>query len=482
MNMAESAQLANPVLLYVWGRGRPVEASELKGQDGPTLPRVRALLSAGLLQRTLLSRIYCPEDGEQLLTVDNASALTCSRCGLIIELGKSEFLEYYSLHVDYARITACIVDSFKAHGFELSGETSFPANRDISQSGVLHIGADSTLALLVAKRVVTPATLLQAWGHCSASSQSAILVHPGLAPTSEQYLRLSFQSSPICPVLATDLSLARPFESARSFTRFRREIQARLTGLESIVFGADGGAQPTDIMDPFGPEDDELATSGGATYEPTALKLLSILGPTLKFSRRAGVRQVPDGILLLPDGVWILDAKSASDSFHYRQEQRDQTWRYLSTIEQRSDYFRNSWKFYGEIIVTRTDPLLNEELKNARDDLRARGTTSVVTIVSHEGLRRLWTRASANPEYWQRRMLSEDPRDVLLLRQRFLSDSRVDKNTVATAESPLRVVTSGVLDSYWDRVLANPYQGLSARQPADVLSGIEEMFIRDYGH
>jgi hypothetical protein len=67
------------------------------------------------------------------------------------------------------------------------------------------------------------------------------------------------------------------------------------------------------------------------------------------------------------------------------------------------------------------------------------------------------------------------------LHNRFTSDARVEEQVRTGAETPLRVVSGGLLDAYWDRVLKNPYQGVSMREPADVLTHLEEMFIRDFG-
>jgi hypothetical protein len=189
---------------------------------------------------------------------------------------------------------------------------------------------------------------------------------------------------------------------------------------------------------------------------------------------------VPDGLLVLPDGVWIVDAKSSEGGFSYPQPERDKAWRYLETIEKRMDQFTSSWRFYGEIIVTNTDALLARDMERARMDLRARGTTSIVVVVSHEGLHRLWNHARNSSEYWHRRMLAEDPRDLLLLKPRFVAKVRPTESIPLGLDSPLRVVTGQVLDGYWEIVQSNPYSLPGGRNPEDVLTRVEGMFIRDY--
>lgn len=475
--MPSTPDLSDPILLSAWQAGKPISARALGVTEPTQRAQVRSLLDAGLLQRTLLSSVRCEKDGERLKAVDKSRALVCPRCSNTIELEKSGSLDFYTLHVGLPEVCRRAGASFESHGMPLIGKGGFSPTRDVEALGVARIDGEE-LEVLLAHRQVSPNALLNAWGYCAASGKFAALVHPGLSEQAESYLRLSFQACPILPIHTSAIGEAKIFEAARRFPRFRRRVASRLEGVESILFSEGSGQSK---VDPFSADADELARHGGARYEPTALHLLSILGPTLRFSRRSGVLQVPDGILLLPGGVWLVDAKSAEKRFHYRQAQRDQVWRYLETVERRRDQFNDQWRFYGEILVTPTDQLEAGEVDLARADLRARGTTAVVSIVSHEGLRRAWAKARSSAEYWHRRNLSEDPRDLLLLHRRFLGDARIEAVVKEHAESPLRVVTGSMLDAYWDTVLENPYHGVGMRSPPDVLTRLEEMFIRDFG-
>ena len=478
--MNRSQHLTDPLLIATWQDGKPLSAGALGARTPEELGRLKRLVETGLVEKTLLSSVRCEKDGERLKPVDRSRALVCPRCSTTIELDKPESLGFYTFQVGFPELAKQTKAAFKAHGLPIGQEGAFPSGREILSIGTASGEGGTSIEILLARKRVGPSALLATWGYCATSSRISVLIHPGLSEQAESYLRLSFQACPIYALHASGLGDDTLFEAARKFPKFRRTVESRLKGVESVLF-PDGRKPSVEEVDPFGVDADELAKHGKASYEPTALSLLSILGPTLPFSRRGGVRQVPDGILLLPDGVWIVDAKSASDHFRYQQSQRDQVWRYLETIERRRDHFDAHWRFYGEVIVTLTDPLDPVEIERARRDLRARGTSAVVSIVSHEGLRRLWERARSMSEYWHRRILSEDPRDLLLLHNRFASDSRVGEEVRIGAETPLRLVSGPLLDAYWDAVLKNPYHGVSMRNPVDVLTRLEEMFIRDFG-
>jgi hypothetical protein len=478
--MTPQLGLSDPLLLAIWHGGRPADAASLGVRDAEGFTHLESLLRAGLVEKTLLSSIYCERDGERLLLVDGARALTCSRCGNTIELGKDESLGFYSFQASMPTLTKLVCSAFAEHGLPPKGGGTFQGNRDVSAIGTFRADDGSDVDLLLARREVGPGCLLQVWGHCASASRSTVVVHPGLSTHADSYLRLSFQASPIYTIHGSAICDGGPFEAARRFPAFRRSIASRLEGVESALFDAGGVESIGERVDPFGVEADELSRHGGARYEPVALQMLSVLGPTLRFSRRAGVKQVPDGILVLPDGVWIVDAKSSEVGFRYNQGERDKAWRYLETIERRLDQFNASWKFYGEVIVARTDPIQANDLALARADLRARDASSVVSVVSHEGLLHLWQRARDTTDYWYRRLLGEDPRDLLLLNPRFLPKGPGNDEARSSADTPLRIVTAPVIESYWDSVLKNPYPTLSGRNPRDVLTGLEEMFIRDY--
>lgn len=475
--MVTPQELADPLLLSTWQAGRPVSPKSIGATQPGRLLRLRELIDSGLIQKTLLSTVRCEKDGERLNPVDKSRALVCPRCSTTIELSKIESLDYYSIQVNIPELAKQVVESFSSQAIPISSEGRFPSSREVTSLGITQLDGED-LEVLMARKQVSPSSLLTVWGFCATSGKFVALVHPGFSDQADSYLRLSFQACPIFPIHTTALADSKLFDAARKFPKFRRTVESRLKGVESVLFPE---AESSEDIDPFAADADELSRHGGARYEPAALNLLSILGPTLKFSRRGGVRQVPDGILLLPDGLWIVDAKSASERFHYQQPQRDQVWRYLETVERRKDHFDAHFRFYGEIMVTLTESLDSSEMELARRDLRARGTSSVVSIVSHEGLQRAWARVRSSSEYWHRRITSEDPRDLLLLHRRFLSDSKINPEVKAHAESPLRIVTGEVLDSYLERVLQNPYHVVPMRSPTDVLTRLEEMFIRDYG-
>ena len=478
--MNPSQILTDSLIISSWQAGKPLTASELGLRTPEDLEHLQHLVATGLVEKTLLSSIRCEKDGERLRPVERSTILVCRRCGATIELDKPESLKFYAFQVGFTALADQTKVIFRAHGLPLDPGGGFPSGRDILSIGSSYGEEGIRMEILLARKRVSPNALLSAWGYCATSGKVSVLIHPGLSEQAESYLRLSFQACPIYALHASGLDDTALFEAARRFPKFRRTVESRLKGVESVLF-PDSASPSLAEIDPFGADADELAKHGRASYEPAALSLLSILGPTLRFSRRGGVRQVPDGILLLPDGVWIVDAKSASDRFHYEQSQRDQVWRYLETIEKRKEQFDARWSFYGEVIVTRTDTLDSAEIDRARDDLRARGTSTGVSIVSHEGLRRLWDQTRSTSEYWHRRIISEDPRDLLLLRHRFTSDPRVGEEVRTGAGTPLRLISGPLLDVYWDAVLKNPYQGVSMRSPLDVLTHLEEMFIRDYG-
>jgi len=476
-----SGDFVDRVLLSAWQAGRPVSAALIGTKDAPGLAQLQLHLDAGLLRKTLLPSIHCENDGERLRLVGDGQVLVCQRCNSTIELQKTSSLEFYSFKVDFETLALRVQGAFTDRGIKVTRGGSFPAGRDVVPIGSFTGLDGSEIDLLLAKKTLNPGSLLQVWGHCASTSRTAVLVHPELSPNADSFLRLSFQSSPVYAIRADSLREVQTYESAAKFPAFRRTIADRLKGVETLLFSDSGVKLGGERVDPFGIEADELSLHGRVGYEPVALKLLSVLAPTLKFSRRGGVLQVPDGILVLPDGVWMVDAKSSSEGFRYRQDERDKIRRYLETIEKRSDHFNERWKFYGLIIVTRTAALRKEDVENARNDLRARGAASIVSIVSHEGLVGIWEKARGSSDYWYRRLLGEDPRDVLLLKKRFTTDARVEESTKVSAETPLRVITESVLDVFWESVLKNRYTGLSGHQPVDVLTDLEEIFIRDFG-
>lgn len=471
-----------PSLLTAWRLGRPISYRELRATTGESKATVLRLITDGVLLKTLLSTIRCDIDSEPLLQVERGRVLVCPRCHRIESLDATESLSRYSLSVDVKAVTQLTVEAFEANKFKHLAHGDFVSSAEVTAAGTLQdIEGGSEVELLVAAQEVSGASLLQIWGHCTQARRTVVLVHPGLVKEADDYLRLAFQTSPIYALYGPNLDDPQAFAAAAQFTAFRREIEEKLASVQgAFVVPPSSGAPGDSAEDPHPSDLDELSHFGRASYEPAALRLLSILGPTLPFRRRAGVHQVPDGVLLLPDGFWIVDAKSSESGYRFLQGERDKIKRYIETISRRGDQFANSWKFYGAVIVARTGDLSWRDINNARRDFRTQSGAAVVTIVSHEGLAHLWENTRDSSDYWHRRIFSEDPRDLLLLRSRFLPEiSSSDSNRIGP-DSPLRVVTAAVIERYWETVSSNRVPLPGWQDPHDVLTRLEEMFIRDY--
>jgi len=473
-----SASIVDKDHIELWRGGRPVDADAL----GPWTPeRTREVLGklrAGILLSELLSAIPCPECRSQM-TLVRRTVLHCENCKTTFDTTKDFHPGFYAYNanVDFARRKA--LDILTAAGFSQGVKfNGFPRIVGADAVATLRDENGTELDLVIASARVERETLYQLWGFAKVHSRKVVLVHPGLAHDAEQLLELALEVSPVLSLEYPRLENPDVAQQVALFPKYRDLVTESLAGI-SRRLSPDGNEPTPDLFqgDSEG-QIDQLARTGGEQYQLPALKLLMALGPTVGFTKAPWV---PDGVLLVSGGFWIVDPKSSEKGFSFSTSERDKIARYLDVLEKREHLFGPSLKFHGEIIITRTDPINPSAIESATSYLRSRNPDSVVALVSHEAIRWLWDQIKVDPGYWHLRDAVSDTENLLKLRPKSFEGGKAPDSARDYVDAPLKVIGPEVLRAHWTFLHSRGiYPQMGGRTPSSVAELVQGIYVQEF--
>ena len=283
------------------------------------------------------------------------------------------------------------------------------------------------------------------------------------------------------PVLALEYPRLENPDVAQQIALFPKYRDLVTESLAEIArrLNPDGKDSTTDLFegDSEG-QIDQLARTGRERSQLPALKLLMALGPTVGFTKAPWV---PDGVLLVPGGFWIVDPKSSEKGFSFSTSERDKIARYLNVLEKQEHLFGPSLKFHGEIIITRTDPINLSAIESATSYLRSRRPDSVVSLVSHEGIRWLWDQIRAEPGYWHLRDAVFDTDNLLKLRPKGFEQGKVPDPARDYVDAPFKVISPEVLRAHWEFLQSRGiYPQMGGHTPSSIAELVQGIYVQEF--
>ncbi len=466
------------LFLFLWRKGHPVVASELGPWSEETKLVVLDEERAGRVKRDFLATIRCPDCRARLVVVRRTIPV-CEGCKRVWDARREFHPEFYAYSADLSRVNDLAVDRLREAGFERS-EQGVASN--LTARGTRYIASmqnirGQQLDVVIATETVKRETLYQLWGLARIHHLNVVLVHPGLAPQAEQLLELGIEVSPILPVDYRCLTLPESVQKVALFPTYRERLARSLARISSTLLAETESGQ-TDLFDISPDELDRLSREGGVKYERPALKLLMALGPAVVFAKTGWT---PDGVLLGPNGFWIVDPKSSMNGFRFSASEKDKIARYLELMLKKESAFGPSLRCFGEIIVTPTDNVSENVLDATASYLRVRAPRHTVSVVSHEGLVWLWHQIDAEPNYWHMRDPIEDAFNLLTLQPKCFVGGAVPESSSRYIDTPCKLIGLDAFKAYWDLLRdRNVFHGLGGRTPAAVSELVQGMFVQEY--
>jgi hypothetical protein len=383
--------------------------------------------------------------------------------------------EYYRYVPNFDSLLGWIAETLDKGGLSLHATSRHSDIEHILDAGEIIKHPNVSLDLFLATGAVDTRALAEIWVLLVQRGTLGVLIHPGMSEDAAKLVALTFASVPFITIEAVELPNVSSIDQIVDFPRFRAEI-ARL--LQTVTFPQSvelTGVAPG--VSPLPTGIDALARTGGEQFQAPAISLLHTLGAPEVLPKEA---YCPDGILLLPDGFWLVDTKSSIDGFKFSVPEREKSRRYVRTFEEKQDS-SSDWTFFGEIILTRTDVLGPQTIRRARDFLLAEDLRSSIVLMSYEGLSWLWEQAWLQPKYWRCCNIASDTRALMELHPVILNSIREDPMIHEFAESRVRVVSQKTFVAFREYVLGRKeYHELRARTPEDIATMVRRTLMNQF--
>ncbi len=373
--MNSSNPLQDSLFLRVWNVGSSARSSSIRNfsaeGEGAAL---RRLVETGWVKAAILFDLKCPNCGRQYELVNRDSVLVCGNCGTHIDTRTEFRVERYTYEPSFQTLVTEIVSTL-ATAKICRGDDQFrpPPVEGFHYIGRFSSASDAQIEVFLAKGELKPRPLRELWGLALEMGFNGLVVCPGISEETERILSLVAASIPLLCVSADSLPQAETLVQIAGFPTFRADLSTRVSAFAQVLGGP---AKSRGRLSPVVPDEiDELAKSGGRRFEAPALRLMMTIGVSEHVNAPG---YLPDGLLLLPDGFWIVDVKSSEQGFAFDVSERDKAFRYISTVQAEYRTPLDGWTFYGEIVLTRTDPLQVNHLRSARDYFLSEGVRSTV--------------------------------------------------------------------------------------------------------
>jgi hypothetical protein len=252
------------------------------------------------------------------------------------------------------------------------------------------------------------------------------------------------------------------------FMNFTNFMSSAIYSLNQIIDSDQSFAISLEEMD-FLENAKQLSRTGRERFEPVVLRLLQILGFTSRLREKG---YGPDGALFLPNGFYIIDAKSTASYFKFEVDERDKILRYIRTLEDNASEF-GEYPFFGEVIVT---PSLPEPSSRVLDKVEKYFLKNPIkghlVVVAVEGLLELYRNAFANPEFFHRLDYRRHP--IWLLKETHRIP--VADRGRASDYSKVVYIDEVTLQGYYATVMESPIAHLNGRTK----ESLTELVLRAY--
>lgn len=461
----------------LWRTGHPVMARDLGPWTKEASAELHQRVKSGTINARILTSLECPKC-QTRLTLVRRFVLLCEKCKFVADTREDFRPEWYSLSVDLIRLQRASASLLAQAGFsQADAPNVVPALGGVGFVGLFRNSAGQELDLFMGQESVRQQTLLQIWGYANAKNRRLVLVHPGLTEGAAKLLELGAQ---ICPVLSVQYSKRiddAVLAQIRLFPSYCESVSRALDSISAGIEAEDSDVDKVGLFTGIDHSVEELARSGGVSYEPYALGLLMPLGPTFPFTKRGWV---PDGVLLDPRGFWIVDPKSSEHGFTFSTAEEDKLARYLRVMRGGQESFGPSLRFRGEIIVTRTDPIPPERLSRATDFVRSQAPGCVVSLVSHEALSWLRDEVQKDLSYWHLRNPIEDGLNLLMLSPKAFENGHVPSTSLPFVDAPLKLIDRTAVECHLKLLKSRGlYHGMG-RTPQSVSELVQGMYVREF--
>lgn len=460
--------------LEIWKKGGPVGIEQFKSYiEVGKLYTVEEFCEEMVLMSNLKPVVMCLSCGHQLKNFRQDRYLICT-CGTRIDTLETTNLDMFRFIPDFDRIAESVSTELISLGVTISKESKELDIEYLRDLGMLKRNDEINLRLLVSTKSLEQRTVSELWGNLQLRKERGIVIYPGLSKESEILISTTAASIPILFLNYQSFPKANFIEQLHQFQFFRDDVEKRLREL-NILFEGVFAVKSDAILTGLPENLDYLSKRGGESFESPAIKLLNTIGAPLELTKRP---YLPDGILLLPKGFWIIDAKSSLYGFKFNVDERDKASRYVRTIEENNTYSGPGWKFFGEIILTGTENITSETIRKVKGYFSGAKLDSSIVILSYEGLKWLWESSINDPTYWHLFNGLSDPEILMDLNSVIYNKLEDDDISKTSFDNHFRVISENAMKVFWDYVFdRGTYVNMLGHTPQNVADFVQSAFM-----
>ena len=461
------------VLVRIWRVGHPASLEEIDlDLDRASLEKeIGRLHVAGKINGQLRANLVCEQCGNPY-EYAHADRVLTSACGNTVDLSQQFKPDFYRYVPNFDQLGKWVTQSLAREEFRTHSRSQNSQIEHIVDLGQITRPPSLSLDLFLSTTVVDTRSLAELWVLLVRRGRLGVLLHPGMSEEATELAALTFSSMPFISIEAAELASPAVVSQVAEFPGFRTEIERMLERTRSVpeIDSLSGSSDDDPLPVGIG----VLARVGGERFQAPVISLLHTLGAPENLPKTP---YCPDGILLLPDGYWLVDAKSSLDGFSFSVPEREKARRYVRPFEERQGS-SSDWTFFGELILTRTDVVDSATIRRARDFLLAEDLRSSIVLLSFEGLSWLWKKAWAEPKYWRCCNIASDTRTLLELRPNLLNSISGDPLAHEFAGTRVRLVSEEAIKSFWSLVLKRRvYHELRDRTPEDIMTMVRRTLM-----
>lgn len=437
---------------------------------GKVEPLLEEMVQGGIAARSLLVSNRCPQCLQEM-EPKLGLVLYCQKCGHSIDLQHGALNRYSSFSVDETGVAKLLRLHLERNGTHIREPKPIPDMPGIVQVGSVFLDSSGwTLEVVLSSKPVAMSTIYSLLGVSEKESCFFMLAYStleqGLKESELAAIALPSMKMIRLPTLLED-DFGKELEGTLGFSTLLMAHVTSIAGTfnEGLSIPL-SGSEASFIRDVI-----VLSEVGREKFEPIAARLLGVLGPTACFSRPGAH---PDGVLFLSNGFYIVDAKSSQTYFKFSVPERDKLRRYVRIMAQEVHKF-GSYKFYGEIILTRDHPDLQRViLPRVERDLRKDPIEGNVVVLSVEALLSLYRRAWANTEYFFRLDMKSHPLQLFRAAGRFLPTDTAERSKPQF--ETLTYVNQRRIDIFLDQVMRSDILLLDFRNKESAVSRIFRVY------
>lgn len=431
-------------------------SSEIGISESKLNDEVKKLIKKNYLKIELLSTPRCLRcKGKMRLIIDK---LMCEQCDEIISQDDEHRILYSSCSLNFSSLIEDIIvllskqsiniqhgNCLNITGFHTIGKTRF---------------GKKELVVVLAGGIPDLDQIYSLMGYGHTNETYVLLFHCGLKSEIHTLLMSEIIEPKLIIVDFQVLTNGKELiKTIKSVFKTEEKLQKSIENLEVItneeisVPSLEGGVQ-------FIEEIRSSSRKGRDSFEKYALLLLSHFGPTGAFKTKPFH---PDGVLINPDGFWIVDAKSTDDFFKFPVREKDKAKRYIEKIENNAHRF-SKHSFFGEIIITpELEPKNYKVIDALKEYFDKNPIKSNIIIIPLEGLLYLYEEIWKNMNYLHK---YDSRKHIFMLFD--ISDKiasiEYTQNKIlnASRNTHVRYITQETIKNYWKYVNDSRYVELGS--------------------